>query len=237
MRSNNHLHGGFTLIELLAVIAIIALLGSLLLPALSKAKTRTHKVRCLANLRQLGIGLQLYTDDNSEKFPFTDAMTPNGWSRTGFIDFYTLTQPYIPTNRQFYLCPVDRGPFNFQQAKNAGLKTNQLPVASSYWLAPGLYTFVKGNSWSPKQRTVTEVLYPSQKVSLLCMAIPSAKAIVNGGFVYYTAHSTPDYPGSNCGFVDGHSAFVSSFTINLDPRTSAAGQGWNWSDPSWQDLR
>ncbi len=62
--------GGFTLTELLVVIAIIGILASLLLTALSSAKSYSRSASCVNNLRQMGIALKMYVDDHQSTFPY-----------------------------------------------------------------------------------------------------------------------------------------------------------------------
>src|SRR5947208_3872261 len=61
--------GGFTLLEVLIAIFIIGLLSALLLPAIARSKASTRDTRCLNNLHQIGMALQLYVDDNDNRLP------------------------------------------------------------------------------------------------------------------------------------------------------------------------
>ena len=69
---------GFTLIELLVVVAIIAVLVAVLLPALNAAREKARALGCLANLKQLGMGTAMYSQENSDHYPvaYFDASYP-----------------------------------------------------------------------------------------------------------------------------------------------------------------
>ncbi len=103
----------FTLIELLVVIAIIAILAAILFPVFAQAKASAKKAACLSNQRQIGIGLQMYTDDNDGRlFFFGHALDPSrlqpdvpfGASREN--RWWNQIQPYLKS-REILASPSD----------------------------------------------------------------------------------------------------------------------------------
>jgi type II secretory pathway pseudopilin PulG len=83
------------LIELLVVIAIIAILAGMLLPALSRAKVKARRIACASNLKQVGLGMRLWADNNEGKFPWKVDQSRGGGKPNGTDNARVNLQPIV----------------------------------------------------------------------------------------------------------------------------------------------
>jgi prepilin-type N-terminal cleavage/methylation domain-containing protein/prepilin-type processing-associated H-X9-DG protein len=113
---------GFTLIELMVVVAIIAILASILLPAIARSKEKGRQISCLNNMRQIGIAFRLYHGDADDVFPAPGSKQRYGpqpedwiwWQYGRNITNSSIARYLDGFNPKIFTCPADRDAFDLQ---------------------------------------------------------------------------------------------------------------------------
>ena len=203
---NRERGSSFTLIELLVVIAIIAILAAMLLPALSEARNKARQSSCLSQVKQLTLGLHMYTDENDSQFIRADPIAgmPRGSQNDNVNWWRFYLQPYIG-NWDVFICPK-----GLRTAKDAADSRNQFHRTYGYNTSLG-------------NRVMVTIKNPSDLLAMAdashwnangCNGLSAAWASIDkrppgnpcnaSQSVNWVSTTTRHRLGSNIGFADGH---------------------------------
>ena len=174
------LNKGFTLIELLVVIAIIGILAGILLPVLSRARESARKTQCMSNVKQIGMGLIMYANENSETFPSSTASNP------AMASLNLLYDTYISDNKVFN-CTSDT---TVTAATNAGMSVSTSGGTEAFTSTQCSYGYDRAHTQAD-----------DADVALAADRPPSDTTL---------SSDNHNARGQNVVYVDGHVEFVNS---------------------------
>ena len=205
-RPGSDRRGAFTLIELLVVIAIIAILAAMLLPALARANGSARATQCLSQMRQLGLAVRLYADDQQDEFPrsqhsaFAHNQLP--WGRALAPQLGRTEQSWSNLLSGVYHCPADRRTKPWSYGQNVYFELN--PDSDDYVGSP--------RTW----RRVASVPHPSATILQAEMSAGGNAMSETADHImahfWVTLQDASDVDAlrhgrrSNYNFVDGHAA-------------------------------
>jgi len=181
----------FTLIELLVVTAIVSILLAMLVPALQSTKERAMRMKCLNNVRQVGIAIEFYKEDNEAFYPVRE---PNAYDFGDMGVYMTiLGSNYFRSNWGVFKCPSSRNVWDINR------RTNTLGGQMDYQINSGVWSMQAGGKNQFNQSAYildhVVVLYDWPGPNWFGYALNSDSPHRDGGINAY--------------FLDGHASWIS----------------------------
>jgi prepilin-type N-terminal cleavage/methylation domain-containing protein len=233
MRKGFNAAKGFTLLELLLVVAIIAILAALLLPALGRAKARAQRPACMNNLRQISLGVRMYADDSSDAFPPATNQTP-----AAFTVYTQLMKSYVgltgtkPERAKLFACPADTFYYDYQERISQSLYLQASHYYSSYGFNGG--NFLTGNPPVARWPGIA-----GRKLSSIKMPVKTVLVMEFAALLPYSWHEPAGASHYNnaqdmVGFVDGHVSFIKMYWNAV--KTNGI-EAWHYDPPASYDYK
>jgi prepilin-type N-terminal cleavage/methylation domain-containing protein len=212
----------FTLIELLVVIAIIAILAAILFPVFARARENARRASCLSNLKQIGLGAMMYSQDYDGNYMIHYDATPGNaklWPQ--------ILQPYLKS-AQIFDCPS-------ATHKNTGGYDSQISYGLNYWLSRYYYSDATESGITKPSETVliTEttnyantagyyLIYPSY----YGYTYPTSSAYGFDSTSAYSLLAERHFDGVDVVWADGHAKWVKTSLLKNDTGLYTASKYW-----------
>jgi prepilin-type processing-associated H-X9-DG protein len=220
------------LVELLVVIALVAILASLLLPALARGKTKAQQALCLNHHRQLNLGVAMYAQDNEDHLPYNLAASeikqnlasggPNNWANSVlnweldesntnvFLNSRAALGSYVSHNSRVFRCPTDLVLSEIQRASGWSERSRTISMNAMVGHA-GMFLTATGNSNNPSYHQYRRFSEFTSASEIFVFIEEHPDSINDGYFVNRAAsYQWNDLPASfhngaaNLAYGDGH---------------------------------
>ncbi len=227
---------GFTLIELLVVIAIISILAAILFPVFARARENARRASCMSNLKQIGLGFMMYTQDYDETYPCQTSTNPDRYAEAINAPVTALNQNWINSiygyvkSWQLFKCPSAT---NFLRTPPL-TDGNPTAISNSSYMANGVLINSYGTSrkLSGIPNATDIVLVMESSLSYSYALVRPIRTTATSGYIQwnYPGVNALHFSGGNLVFADGHAKWriqssicAADYGLRADVASNACG--------------